>query len=358
MTYQIHVNLGERSYPIYMGEGLLAQVLDLLGHHGIGERLVVITNRTVARLYGDGLVQTLKAAGIEAGMMVVSDGEASKSLIVAGKLYEGLVNRHAERNTPILALGGGVVGDLAGFVAATFQRGVPLVQIPTTLLAQVDSSIGGKVAVNTGKLKNMAGTFHQPRLVISDTATLKTLPVKEIRNGLAEIIKCAVIDDAELFNFLESSMPVLLNKDVGVLTYAAHRAAEVKARVVQKDERDLGIRHILNFGHTFGHAIECVSAFKISHGTSVAIGMALAAKLANRLELLDSASLERLLKLISAAGLPISIPFRHTDAIIRAMQHDKKIADGKLKFILPGGIGSVIIKNDIDPLTVAEVLAT
>ncbi|AKG53156.1 3-dehydroquinate synthase [Dehalogenimonas sp. WBC-2] len=341
-----------------MGEGLLTQVPGLLGHHGISRRLMVITNQTVARLYGDCLMQTLKAADIEASMMVVSDGEASKSLVVAGKLYEGLANRRAERNTPILALGGGVVGDLAGFVAATFQRGVPFVQIPTTLLAQVDSSIGGKVAVNTGKLKNMAGTFHQPRLVISDTAALKTLPMKEIRNGLAEVIKCAIIEDTELFSFLEGSMPVLLDRDIGALTYAAHRAAEVKARIVEKDERDIGIRHILNFGHTFGHAIECVSGFKISHGTSVAIGMALAARLANRLELLDITSLERILRLIAAAGLPVSMPFKHPDAITRAMQHDKKITDSKLKFILPSEIGSVTIKNDIDPHAVAEVLAT
>ncbi|MEN8613745.1 3-dehydroquinate synthase [Dehalogenimonas sp. THU2] len=357
MTYQINVNLGERGYPVYMGEGLLGKLPEMLEHHGLGRRFVVITNRTVARLYGAGLVEALKTADRDVEMIAIPDGEAYKSLTVAGKLYESLSRRRVERNTPILALGGGVIGDLAGFVAATYQRGLPFVQVPTTLLAQVDSSIGGKVAVNTGRLKNMAGTFYQPVMVVSDTAALGSLPPKEIKNGLAEVIKCAVIEDTELFAFLEESTPVLLDKDPGALTYAVHRAAEVKARVVEKDERDQGLRHILNFGHTYGHAIECVSDFRIPHGTAVALGMAMAARLANRLELLNGADMERILRLITAAGLPVSIPVTRPAAVIAAMQHDKKVTEGRMKFILPTGIGSVVTRADIDPQIVAEVLS-
>ena len=357
MTYQINVNLTDRAYPVYIGEGVLADLADLLADRGLKGRLIVITNRTVGRLYGAGLVESLKGSGFEPDVIAIPEGEAYKSLSMVGKLYESLARRRAERNTPILALGGGVIGDLAGFVAATYQRGVPFVQVPTSLLAQVDSSIGGKVAVNTGRLKNMAGAFYQPRLVAGDTNVLQTLPLKEIKNGLAEIIKCAVINDAELFSFLEENMPVLLDKDIGALTYAAHRAAEVKAHVVEQDERDQGLRHILNFGHTVGHAVESVSNFKISHGMAVAAGMAAAARLANRLDLLDSSDLERILRVITSAGLPVTLSSKSAGpAVIKAMQHDKKVEAGKLKLILPTGIGCVITRNDIDPQIISESL--
>jgi 3-dehydroquinate synthase len=243
-------------------------------------------------------------------------------------------------------------------VAATYQRGVPFVQVPTTLLAQVDSSIGGKVAVNVGKLKNMVGAFYQPKLVVSDTAVLSTLPPREVQNGLAEIIKCAIIRDSELFAFLENNMTSVTDKDIGALTHAVRCSAEIKARIVEQDERDQGLRHILNFGHTLGHAIECVSNFKIAHGTAVAIGMAAAARLAHRLDLLGAGDLERITRLITTAGLPLSMPVKRPDAVIAAMQHDKKIADGRVKFILPTGIGGVTTRNDIDPRLAIEALSS
>ena len=358
MTYQIHVNLNERAYPIYLGEGVLGQLGELFHESVNGRRLILVTNRTVARHYASPVAETLKAAGFEPEILTVPDGESYKSLATAAGLYDGLARLRADRGTAIVALGGGVIGDLAGFVAATWQRGAPFIQVPTTLLAQVDSSIGGKVAVNTGKLKNMVGTFYQPKLVAADTATLRTLPVREIRNGIAEVIKCAVIRDAELFDFLEANMPFLLEGDIRALTFAAHRAAEVKVSVVEQDERDHGIRHILNFGHTFGHAIETVSGFKVSHGTAVAVGMASASRLAWRLGLLSGGDLERILGLITSAGLPVSLTRRNAAAgIVQAMSHDKKAADGKIKFILPAGIGATVARNDISPDMIAEVLS-
>ena len=323
----------------------------------LGERLLVIPNRVVARLYGGDLVRALDASGLRAELIVIPDGEAYKSLAVAGKLYQSLARRRAERGTPILALGGGVIGDLAGFIAATYQRGVPFIQVPTTLLAQVDSSIGGKVAVNVGKLKNMAGAFYQPKLVVSDIATLSTLPLREMQNGLAEVIKCAIIRDPELFAFLEGNMAALIDKNTEALTFAISHAAEVKARIVEQDESDLGLRQILNFGHTLGHAIECASNFGINHGTAVALGMAAAARLSNRAGLLADADLERITRLIAAAGLPASMPVKHPAALIVAMRHDKKIMDGKLKFILPTGIGSATASTDIDPRLAVEALS-
>ncbi len=357
MPHQINVDLGDRGYPIYIGEGLLGQLPDLCKRHDLGSRVVVITNNTVARLYGENLGEAFSNAGIRYELIAIPEGEDSKSLSTAGDLYQELAKRHAERGTPILALGGGVIGDLAGFVAATYQRGVPFIQVPTTLLAQVDSSIGGKVAVNVGRLKNMAGAFYQPKMVVGDTSALRTLPVEEIRNGLAEVIKCAVIRDPELFTFLEGNITSILDKEIGALTFAVTRAAEVKARVVEKDERDKGLRHILNFGHTFGHAIECVSDFKIAHGTAIAIGMAAAARLANRLELLSGFDLERITKLITAAGLPVFYPVKHPESIIGAMQHDKKITDSRMKFILPTGIGGVTARTAIDAKMAVEALS-
>ena len=358
MPHQIDVDLGVRSYPIYIGEGLLGQLPGLLTGAGISGRLMVITNQVVAELHAGKVIEPLRTAGFEPELIIIPEGEVQKSLSMAGKLYQSLAQHHAERGTPILALGGGVIGDLAGFVAATYQRGVPFIQVPTTLLAQVDSSIGGKVAVNVGKLKNMAGAFYQPQMVVSDTATLRTLPVEEIRNGLAEVIKCAVIRDPELFTFLESNIASMLDKDIEALTFAVVRAAGVKAKIVEQDERDLGLRHILNFGHTFGHAIECVSGFKIAHGTAVAIGMAAAARLSNRLGLLSSNDLERIINLIIAAGLPVFYSATSPEAIIDAMQHDKKNTGGRVEFILPDRIGNVAVSNDIDPKMAAEALSS
>jgi 3-dehydroquinate synthase len=357
MAEQITVALGDRSYPIHIGEGMFVRLPELLTGAGITGSPILVTNPVVAELHGNRLLGILRAAGFNPDMILVPDGEAYKSLDTAGRLYEDLARRRAERDTPIIALGGGVIGDLAGFVAATYQRGVPFVQLPTTLLAQVDSSIGGKVAVNVGNLKNMAGAFYQPRMVVTDTSTLQTLPVAEIRNGLAEIIKCAVISDPGLFTFLEAQISAILEKDYEAVTFAVTRAAEVKARVVEKDERDQGLRNILNFGHTFGHAIECIENFKTPHGTAVAIGMASSARLANRLGLIGGDDMSRITHLITAAGLPVTYQIKRAEAFMDAMQHDKKVAAGKIKFILPTGIGSVVTRTNIDPAMALEALA-
>jgi 3-dehydroquinate synthase len=357
MVEQITVDLGDRSYPIYIGEGMFGQLPALLTANGISGRLMVITNQVVAKLHANAVIEALKSGGFQPELIVIPDGEAYKSLTTAGKLYESLAKHHAERGTPVLALGGGVIGDLSGFVAATYQRGVPFIQLPTTLLAQVDSSIGGKVAINVGKLKNMAGAFYQPKLVVSDTAVLKTLPLNEIQNGLAEVIKCAVIRSPELFDYLEQSIPAVFNKDMSALTRIVGQAAEVKARIVEKDERDSALRQVLNFGHTLGHAVENASNFGIKHGTAVALGMAAASRLANRMGLLAEADLKRITGIISGAGLPVSMPVQHPQALIEAMQHDKKIAGGKVKFILPTGIGSVTIRDDIDQKLAVEALS-
>ena len=357
MAEQITVDLGDRSYPIYIGEGLLGQLPALFAANGISGRLMVITNETVAKIHADMVMNSLISEGFQPELIAIPDGEVYKSLATAGKLYEGLARRHAERSTPILALGGGVIGDLAGFVAATYQRGLPFVQLPTTLLAQVDSSIGGKVAVNVGKLKNMAGAFYQPKMVVSDSAVLKTLPQHEIQNGLAEVIKCAVIRGPELFDYLEKNIPAIFSGNTEALTYIVSHSAEIKARVVEQDEIDANLRQILNFGHTLGHAVEYATNFGVKHGTAVALGMAATSRLANRMGLLNETDLNRIIGLITSAGLPVSMPVKQPAVLINAITHDKKIADGKVRFIMPTGIGNVTIRDDIDPKLAIEALS-
>ena len=273
----IKVNLARKSYEVQIGPGLLNQVGERLQRLGLRGKAVIITNPAVKRLYGDGLKAALEAAGFVPVVLEVPDGEEHKSLEEAAGLYERLSQEKVERLTPVLALGGGVVGDLAGFVAATYLRGVPLFHIPTTLLAQVDSSIGGKTGVNHGRLKNIIGAFYQPGLVISDIATLKTLTEKEFRNGMAEVIKYGVIQDVGLFESIESNLERLQARDMEMLEEVVWRCVAIKAEIVEKDENDLGIRNILNYGHTVGHAIETVSDFVIGHGQAVAIGMLVAA---------------------------------------------------------------------------------
>jgi 3-dehydroquinate synthase len=353
---KIKVELDDRSYRILIGAGLLGQVGSLLKEIGFSGKLVIITNPIVYGLYGRALKDRLSADGFKVTVLQVADGEEQKSLEVAGRLYGELTESYAERTTPIIALGGGVIGDLAGFVAATYLRGVPLVQMPTTLLAQVDSSIGGKVAVNHGKLKNKIGAFYQPRLVVSDTATLKTLPAEEFANGMAEVIKSAVIKDGEFFAFLESNMDKIKKLNDAVLEEVVFISARIKAGVVAQDELDMGLRNILNFGHTVGHAIETVSDFGVEHGRAVAVGMMAAARISNRLDLLDTNGLERLKKVIEDTGLPTEMPGLDTARIIQAMRHDKKIVAGKIRFILPGAIGDAFVTDEVSPSLVTEIL--
>ena len=353
---KVKVGLGSNSYEIHIGSGVLAHSGRQLKESGFSGKLIIITNPIIKRLYGDGLRQELIGQGFKVTIMPVPDGEEQKSLETAGRLYYELSKFYAERTTPILALGGGVIGDLAGFVAATYLRGVPLIQMPTTLLAQVDSSIGGKVAVNHGQLKNKVGVFYQPRLVISDIGTLGTLPQKEVTNGLAEVIKYAVIEDNGLFTYLESNLDGIKSLDNRVLEEVVFRSAQIKAGVVEKDEKDLGLRNVLNYGHTIGHAIESASDFKLGHGEAVAIGMLAAGRISNKLGIFDRNELVRLKSVIERANLPTEIPDLEVAKIIQAMKHDKKILKGKIRFILPKSIGNVFITDEVSPSLVEQAL--
>ncbi|HEY50648.1 MAG TPA: 3-dehydroquinate synthase [Dehalococcoidia bacterium] len=353
---QVDVSLGSKSYAVYIGAGLLAQAGRYLKEKGFAGRLVVITDSTVNRLCGSALRQALEADGFGVSTIEVPPGEAQKSLERAGQLYQELTAGRAERTTPILALGGGVIGDLAGFVAATYQRGVPLVQLPTTLLAQVDSSVGGKVAVDHGQLKNMIGAFYQPEMVIADISALKFLPTDELANGLAEVIKSAAIRDGQFFSFLEENMERIKSLDEGLLEEIVYQSVRIKAAVVAEDELDMGLRNILNYGHTIGHAVESASDFKIKHGSAVAIGMVAAARVSLHLGLLDEGELKRLQELIIRAGLPVGMPDFRVEEIMLAMQHDKKVREGKTRFVLLKSLGNAEVIDDVAPSLIEEVL--
>ena len=353
---KVKVELGANSYEIYVGSGLLAQVGHWLKKNSFSGKLAIITDPRAKKLYGDALNQSLTKDGFSVTTLQVPEGEEQKSLETAGRLYHELTNCHAERTTPILALGGGVIGDLTGFVAATYMRGVPLIQIPTTLLAQVDSSIGGKVAVDHGQLKNKIGAFYQPRLVISDMDTLKTLPPNELANGLAEVIKSAAIRNKKFFAFLETNLDRIKSLDESALEETVFQTVQIKAEVVEKDERDLGLRNILNYGHTIGHAIETVSDFKVGHGNAVAIGMLAAARISNKMGILDKNDLGRLKGIIEKAGLPTEMPDLQIEKIIQAMKHDKKVLRDKIRFVLLKSIGSAFITDEVNLSLVEKVL--
>ena len=353
---KVKVALGSKSYEVYVGSGLLAQTGHWLRENGFSGKLVIITDPTVNRLYGEALNQSLTEAGFKVDTLLVPEGEEQKSLETAGRLYHELTSAYVERTTPILALGGGVIGDLAGFVAATYLRGVPLVQIPTTLLAQVDSSVGGKVAVDHGQLKNKIGVFYQPKLVIADTNTLKTLPAEELANGLAEVIKSAAIRSKGFFAFLEENLDRIKSLDEEALEEIVFQSVKIKAEVVEKDELDLGLRNILNYGHTIGHAIESVSDFSVGHGRAVAIGMVAAARISNEMGILDKNELVRLKKVIEKAGLPTEMPNLKVDEINQAMKHDKKVLRDKIRFVLLKSIGNVLITDEVSSSFVKKVL--
>jgi len=354
---RVKVRLGNNSYEVNIGSGILSQTGRKLKENGLADKLVVITNPTVKGLYGDALQRSLTKEDFTVTILQVPDGEEQKSLETAGRLYSELASVYAERTTPILALGGGVIGDLAGFVAATYLRGVPLVQIPTTLLAQVDSSIGGKVGVDHGQLKNEIGAFYQPRLVITDIDTLKTLDSKTLGSGLAEVIKYGVIWDKELFLYLEKNLDRIKSLDGETLEEIVSRSAKIKAEIVARDEKDLGLRVILNYGHTVGHAIETASDFKVDHGEAVAIGMLAAARVSNQMGILNQNELARLEGLIKKADLPTKVPNLKVETLIQAMKHDKKVVKGKVKFVLPKSLGKVFITDEVSLSLVEQILA-
>jgi 3-dehydroquinate synthase len=356
---KVKVELGSNSYEIRIGAGLLGRAGLWLKETGLSGRAVIITDNTVKGLYGDALSQSLSREGFSVATLVVPPGEEQKSLENAGRLYHELTSAYAERTTPILALGGGVVGDLAGFVAATYMRGVPLIQVPTTLLAQADSSLGGKTAVDHGQLKNTIGVFHQPVLVVADTATLKTLSDAELANGLAEVIKSAAVGNRQFFAFLEKNLDKAKSREARVLEDVVQQAAGIKARIVAKDERDTGRRLLLNYGHTIGHALEAVSGFRLWHGQAVAIGMVAAARISRRLGVLPEDDLARLRAVIKKASLPTSAGLNTKDItkdILQAMQHDKKVVNNKVRFVLLKAIGEAFVTDEVSTSLVEEAL--
>ena len=353
MNDRIDVKLpGERSYPILLGHGLLG-TSDLLEPY-TGNQALVVTNAAVAGLY---LPQARRSLGSveHVDVVEIGDGETFKTLDTYAAILDALIDKRHNRSTTVVALGGGVVGDVAGFAAATYQRGVGLVQIPTTLLALVDSSVGGKTAVNHPNGKNLIGAFHQPRAVIADVAVLATLPEREFRAGLAEVIKYGVIADAAFFAWLEAHMDDLLNRDPVSLVHAIRRSCEIKAEVVADDEREQGRRVILNFGHTFGHAIEAVTAYeRFLHGEAVAAGMVMAMNLSVRLGRSDDRDQERVRRLIERSGLDAEALDIDVDAMLDAMGMDKKVMDGRLRLIVCDGIGSVSVTGDVPEQTLRQ----
>ena len=339
----LQVDLGDRSYPITIGQSLLSAP-NLVARHVASTRAVIVTNTTVAPLYLDALTQTLVAAGKQVIPIILPDGEEEKNWACLMQVFDTLLAEKCDRKTTLIALGGGVIGDLTGFAAASYMRGVPFIQVPTTLLSQVDSSVGGKTGINHPLGKNMIGAFYQPQAVIADTSTLNTLPLRELSAGLAEVIKHGAIIDAQFFDWIEANIAKLMARDAAALAYAIQRSCEIKADVVRQDEREGGLRAILNFGHTFGHAIEAGMGYgKWLHGEAVGCGMVMAADLSYRLGLIDYVSKARVSALVKAAGLPVVAPDLGENRWLELMEVDKKNEGGQIKFILLKPLGKPVI---------------
>lgn len=355
----VHVALGNRSYDILIGSGLLGRLGRECRKLALGKRCAVIADSNTGRLFAKAAMTSLTAAGFEPVLITMPAGEQSKNLKVVEQCYSQLAAHRLERKSFIVALGGGVVGDLAGFVAATYLRGMAFVQVPTTLLAQVDSSVGGKTGVNLKAGKNLVGAFHQPKLVLCDQDTLQSLPERELKAGLAEVIKYGIIYDAKFFARLEKDLPKLLQRDGAALTHAVARSCEVKAEVVSQDETETGLRAILNFGHTIGHGLEAISAYgKYLHGEAISIGQVAAAHLSAHLSGLSIAEVERIATLFSRAGLPIAVTLtaKQRKALFAAMKLDKKVSGGEIKFVLAKKLGEIIWGQQVPDAVIKEVL--
>jgi 3-dehydroquinate synthase len=349
------VDLAERSYPIYIGSGLLGESSVILPFVS-GNQVLVVTNETIAPLYLDAVVSSLEGGQVDT--VVLPDGERFKNLETLNLIFDALLDKRHNRTTTLVALGGGVIGDMTGFAAACYQRGVNFVQVPTTLLAQVDSSVGGKTAVNHPKGKNMIGAFYQPRCVIIDTDTLNTLPDREYRAGLSEVIKYGLIADAEFFTWLEQNVDALLAREPGVLAQAIKRSCENKAKVVSEDEKEGGVRAILNLGHTFGHAIETSQGYgQWLHGEAVAAGMAMAVELSRLLGWIEETDKQRVVGLLKACGLPVWAPGdMGVDQFMALMAVDKKVIDGSLRLVLLRGLGHAVVTADFDAAVLTAML--
>ncbi len=355
---EIKVRLGANSYSIVVGAGILPVLPRRLKALGLGRDAVVITNPLVNRLHGKALGAALKGGGCSVKFFEVEDAERSKSAGVAAALVGRIARYAADKKPVIVALGGGVIGDLAGFVAAVYKRGVPFVQVPTTLLAQVDSAIGGKVAVDLPEGKNLLGAFYQPRLVLADVALLATLSERQVRNGLAEVIKYGVIKDPALFAFVEKEHVRLLQNDIAAMTRVVLTSAAIKARVVEQDERETrGVRTVLNFGHTLGHAIETAAGYeRYQHGEAVALGMRAACGLSSALKVMTPLEAVRVETLLTAAGLPARLEGVSPERVLAVMKFDKKFSGKKNRFVLAAGIGRTVIREGIPPALIRREL--
>ncbi len=361
---RVRVRLGARSYDIVIGERVLSRagafvqeaLAQSAGEGGIS-RLALISNARVFGLYGRTLLSGLRRAGFSVSVHLIGDGERYKTLRTVQRLYGELIEQRMDRASAIVALGGGVVGDVAGFVAATFLRGIAYVQVPTTLLAAIDSSVGGKTGVNLPQGKNLVGAFHQPRLVLTDVTTLRTLPSREMTSGLCEALKYGVIWDAGLFEEVVARLGALKKGEMTTAIPLIRRCCEIKAEVVRRDERESGLRRILNFGHTFGHALEAVTGYRrLKHGEAVGYGMLMASRLAVRLKMLPLEEADRLRQAVAACGRFPAIADLNPEAILQAMYRDKKARAGRLAFVLPVRIGQVIIRDDVPVRLIRSVI--
>ena len=338
---QIVVGLLERSYPIWIGDNIFSRIGEALDEINFPTRVGIITNPTVAELFCEDIVKEIASSGRQVDVVRIPDGEAYKTLSTLEEIYDVLIDRHYDRYSGLLALGGGVIGDVTGFAAATFLRGIPFVQVPTTLLAQVDSSVGGKTGVNHPRGKNLIGSFYQPKHVHIDVNALKTLPMREYNAGLAEVIKYGIIKDHHFFSWLEQNRQKLLERSPEALIHAVMMSCQIKANVVENDEKEQGLRALLNLGHTFGHAVETLSGYGvIKHGEAVAIGMVMAAKISNMLDLCSNSDVHRIEELLTFFDLPVMPPDYTASEYLAVMQRDKKVKDGIVRVVLNRGLGN------------------
>ncbi len=352
----LNVALGDRSYPIHIGSGIIRQT-ELLLPHLVQQKVVVVTNDVVARLLLSGVSRRLRDEGVQVVEIVLPEGEQHKDWKTLNTIFDALINNSCERNTTLVALGGGVIGDMTGFAAACYQRGAPFVQIPTTLLAQVDSSIGGKTAINHPLGKNMIGAFYQPKLVLADPETLTSLPDRELRSGLAEVIKYGLIRDLSFLEWLESHLEDLLRKDTQALEKAIYSACRNKAEIVASDEREHGERALLNLGHTFGHAIETGLGYgRWLHGEAVSAGTMMAIRLSHLLGWLDVRDVSRAESLFRRAGLPVTGPAMGAERYLELMQHDKKVQNGRIRLVLLKELGRAVVSDAGSPKEIGRAI--
>ena len=355
----VDVNLGSRSYRIVVASGALQGVGERLRELRLGSRAALVSDGAIMRLYGKTVVASLESAGFTVTTIDVPEGEAAKTLAVAEHCWDRLLTAGLDRTSTVLALGGGAVGDVAGFAAATYMRGINFIQLPTTVLAQVDASIGGKTAIDHPLGKNMIGAFHQPRLVVVDPAVARTLPEREFRSGLAEIVKHGIVLDADYFAELERDLAPLAARDLGVLERIIGGSCRLKASVVERDEREAELRHVLNYGHTIGHALEAATGYtRYAHGEAVSLGIVAEARLARRLGIADDETTTRQERMLETLGLPVRAPSIDVEPIVSAMARDKKAKDGRVPFVLAPRIGAFRIVYDVPTTEIRAVIAS